>query len=614
MGDTLTTQHRESTQTTFQALVEAAASGRLRLPEFQRGSIWGKTKVIRLYDSIRNNFPIGSFLTLEVNDQLDLSPRPLEGVDENSTTERIQSYVLDGQQRLTAGLALYLGLGDKQYFLDLNMLWDRAVSNHIDFTDVDSVQSLVESIDADDRYIKAYPKIAAPRDRLRRGLLSTALLVDFDRFADAREQYAEYFPAEERAERSRFMDRVIWRHFELHEGPIVPVTVLGSRLPIEAITRVFETINTSGQKLTAIEIVAAVLYKDNIRLRRDLDAFMEKSAHYRNIDSSGELLLQTIALLENANPKRSSLPRTITASRYTQQKDAAHNALHTAGAFLSDERRFRAGVDKSTGARKSNLIAYPAMLPPLGIALSRIDAQHPASDPEREQWYRALEKWYVGTILERRYLESQPTTQATDTRELRQWISDGRASQPKWLDEVRVPQLSGHKPSSAIGKLIRLLMGKMGATDPISKQPLMGSSAKDVDIQIHHIFPEDFCDKFIPGWTNSNLEADDALNIMPVTADTNRVWSNQDPATQVEMVRNKWPDEYESSYQPFFVNGRCLELMEKRSKSTGDYEAFLREREHTIEKYIKQQWGFLPAGAVDATEVEADDDGDEEES
>ena len=601
----MTTQHRESTQTTFQAIVESAAVGRLRLPEFQRGSIWGATKVIRLYDSIRNNFPIGSFLTLEVNDQLDLSPRLLAGVNEDRATDRIQSYVLDGQQRLTAGLALYMGLGDKQYFLDLNMLWNHAVANDTDFTSTDSVRSLVDSIDADDRYIKAYPRIAAPRDRLRRGLLSTSLLVDFGKFSDAKEQYVEHYTAEERTERTRFMDRVIWTHFELHEGPIVPVTVLGSRLPIEAITRVFETINTSGQKLTAIEIVAAVLYKDNIRLRRDLDDFIEKSAHYRNIDSSGELLLQTIALLEDANPKRSALPRTITASRYTNQKNAAHSALHTAGVFLSDDKRFRAGIDRSVGSRKGNLIAYPAMLPPLGIALASIHDQYAPSDPERELWYRALEKWYVGTILERRYLESQPTTQARDTRELTKWISDGRASIPEWLDGVRVPQLSGHKPSSAIGKLMRLLIGKLGATDPISK---------NVDVQNHHIFPEDFCEKSIRGWASSNLVADDALNIMPVTGDTNRMWSNQDPATQVEMVRSQWPDEYETSYQPFFVNGRCLELMEKRRKSTGDYEAFLREREHTIQEYIKQQWGFLPAGAIDATEVEADDDEDEEES
>ena len=515
----MTTQHRESTQTTFQALVESAAVGRLRLPEFQRGSIWSTTKVIRLFDSIRNNFPIGSFLTLEVNDQLDLSPRLLAGVDASHATDRIHAYVLDGQQRLTAGLALYMGLGDKQYFLNLNMLWNRAVANDTDFTDTASVQSLVDSIDADDRYIKAYPRISAPRDRLRRGLLSTTLLVTFDRFSDAKEQYIEHFPAEERTDRTRFMDRVIWNHFELHEGPLVPVTVLGSRLPIEAITRVFETINTSGQKLTAIEIVAAVLYKDNIRLRRDLDDFIEKSAHYRNIDSSGELLLQTIALLEDANPKRSALPRTITASRYTNQKNAAHSALHTAGIFLSDDRRFRAGIDKSMGSRKSNLVAYPAMLPPLGIALSSINDQHAVSDPERELWHRDLEKWYVGTILERRYLESQPTTQARDTRELIKWISDGRASVPEWLDNVRVPQLSGHKPSSAIGKLIRLLIGKLGATDPISKQPLMGSSAQDVDVQSHHIFPEDFCEKSIRGWASANLETDDALNTMPVTGE-----------------------------------------------------------------------------------------------
>ena len=82
----------------FGDLVEEAYSGRLRLPEFQRP--WRWSRALRLFDSVRKDYPIGGFLTLESSNKLDLSPRLFEGVQEPGR-ETITSYVLDGQQRIT---------------------------------------------------------------------------------------------------------------------------------------------------------------------------------------------------------------------------------------------------------------------------------------------------------------------------------------------------------------------------------------------------------------------------------------------------------------------------------------------------------------------------------
>ena len=115
----------KASQQGFNGIVQDAHNGKLTLPEFQRNWVWKRSDVLRLFDSIRKNYPIGGFLVLEASDKINLSPRPFEGLGESSV-DNVESYVLDGQQRITAGLALYHGVGKSQYFLALENLWDLA--------------------------------------------------------------------------------------------------------------------------------------------------------------------------------------------------------------------------------------------------------------------------------------------------------------------------------------------------------------------------------------------------------------------------------------------------------------------------------------------------------
>ena len=121
----------------FFELVSDAKSGKLMLPQFQRDFKWQSPRVLRLFNSIRKGFPIGGFLTLESSDDLNLYPRSFYGVHE-AQQENFKLYVLDGQQRITAGLALCYGIGlGKQgrthYFLDLGKLWEAAENENLDY-------------------------------------------------------------------------------------------------------------------------------------------------------------------------------------------------------------------------------------------------------------------------------------------------------------------------------------------------------------------------------------------------------------------------------------------------------------------------------------------------
>ena len=368
----------------FKDLVDDALSGKLRLPEFQRDWKWTRSQVLRLFDSIRKNYPIGGFLTLEASDGLNLSPRLFEGIGNGHVD--IESYVLDGQQRITAGLALYHGTGGSHYFLDLRGLWNLADDKRVDYDDRDSVQRFADDLDEENKYIKARRRSANPDLLLESNLLWTAYLADEFQFSSAKEKYLAYYP-----DRVKFMERLVWPFFRIGSEPIVPVTVLDADMPVEAITRIFETLNTSGQRLTPVEIVVAILFAHEIHLRQDLLEFREMTNYYHNIEPTGELFLQTVALLDAKEPKKSGLPKTITPINYTKFKNDAIAFLDRAGEFLSES--FGIGLDVN-----NSLVPYPAMLPPLGIALAEIDRRHTQPSPEKAQWYQQMERWFVGSL------------------------------------------------------------------------------------------------------------------------------------------------------------------------------------------------------------------------
>ena len=195
-------------------------------------------------------------------------------------------------------------------------------------------------------------------------------------------------------------------------------------------------------------------------------------------------------------------------------------------------------------------------------------------------------------MLEQRYRESQPATQKRDKDELLEWITKGEEAEPDWLRDVRIRSLDRVNPTSAIGKLITCMISSQNPIDPLNKRPVGGDGESIASAQSHHIFPRAFCEKYIPGWSGSD-SSNLALNVMPLTKETNRRWNQMNPSDQVADVRNHWPAELLRRYDSFFINDRCLEIMEKPDKTKEDFSSFISERGKLVQQYIADNWHFI---------------------
>lgn len=93
--------------------------GRIRIPDFQRSSVWGPDDVAKLLDSIYKGYPLGSFLMWETRDPLrERDPLNLRLPERRDA----KLYLIDGQQRTIALYGVFtntLRLGEetkqKQY-------------------------------------------------------------------------------------------------------------------------------------------------------------------------------------------------------------------------------------------------------------------------------------------------------------------------------------------------------------------------------------------------------------------------------------------------------------------------------------------------------------------
>ena len=67
----------ETTKTSLEELLDQAHTGKLQLPDFQRGWIWDDERIKSLLASISTSFPIGAVMLLETGG-VHFEPRPLE--------------------------------------------------------------------------------------------------------------------------------------------------------------------------------------------------------------------------------------------------------------------------------------------------------------------------------------------------------------------------------------------------------------------------------------------------------------------------------------------------------------------------------------------------------
>lgn len=92
----------DSTKNSLYEILKAVKTGKIQLPDFQRGWVWDDNRIKGILASIAKSFPIGAIMLLETgNSSVKFKTKPVEGVVLNDGTKP-EMLILDGQQRITS--------------------------------------------------------------------------------------------------------------------------------------------------------------------------------------------------------------------------------------------------------------------------------------------------------------------------------------------------------------------------------------------------------------------------------------------------------------------------------------------------------------------------------
>ena len=262
------------------------------IPQFQRGFVWTIGQVKLLVDSIARSYPIGSLLLLaetEPNDPL-LKSRKVQATLEPFDDEQDgvigplpnQFYILDGQQRLTSIVRVFSQASpDEAFYFDLKRLreFEAAPSK------TDWIVKRVKTTKVSNRFLRS------------------DVIITQERCQELVEEYFEAYDDDLRDDRprQRKASARVNGIFETIRNYQVPCVVIDRRTePLEAICRIFETINSTGTRLTTFDLAVARFFPDP-----DLQQLWEGSRQefdtLRDYEIDGERVLQVAASLESAS-------------------------------------------------------------------------------------------------------------------------------------------------------------------------------------------------------------------------------------------------------------------------------------------------------------------------
>ena len=470
----------------YLTIVTKAYEGKLKLPAFQRDWKWKPSQVTLLLDSLRQGFPIGSFLFLQANPTVDLAPRNFKGAALAAETGAAEELVLDGQQRITAGLELFFDRGANHYFIDIKKISHLAAERSVELSDTTQIRLFLSDLDAEDGYCTRRKASADPKNKLiEQKLLWTGLLLNDDELERSISEYAKAYPLEE-----DIIRYLIGRNFRPSSSANIPITTIAGSTSIEAISRIFSTLNSTGKMLTPFELVVSVLFPQNVSLNDEVSEYREMAPFYAKVDQAGDILLQTIALFDGRDTKKASLPKTITADTYRKYADECVALLEETAKFISQ--KIGLGLDNS-----SELLVYPVIFTPLAYVWKELASKN-IDHTTRARAEQRIVRWFVGAVLSRRYQQSTHDKQARDKTEISRWLLGEESDAPDWLRETYISNIRSSDPDGAVGKLFRALLNNRGLKDPLTTRPV-GVGGDKRPSQKHHIFPTRWVQN-IQGW------------------------------------------------------------------------------------------------------------------
>lgn len=540
----------------LEELLRQCGNGKIQLPDFQRSWVWDEERIKGLIASISQAFPVGALMTLEVKlGAADtFARRPIQGADAAVGDSAPDQLLLDGQQRMTS---LYqtclrnevvhtvtprLKLVKRWFYIDMRKSMDPSEDRE------NAIVSVPE-----DRRIKSDFDRKVELDLSTAELEYENLMFPLNQVFDSMNWmmgFWTYWTQKGDLEKTEFFkafNESVLQNFKSYQ---LPVIALSPNTSHEAVCLVFEKVNTGGKPLDAFELVTAMYAARGHRLRDDWLGADGQPGLQTRLQLFGRAaeqkfgvlekvaatdVLQAIALLhgvenraaEIAAGRKESELSAVRATRqslldlpleaYLKHRAAVEEGFKTAAKFLRQNHIYRV-IDLPY---QGQLVPFAAILAIIG---PRFD--HAAVKDQLARWFWCgIFGELYGSAIESRF--------AKDVLEVPAWLDGGPEPSTITDGRFRPERLRTLRTRlSAAYKGIHALLMAEGARDLRSGQHFKDTVFFDEYVDIHHIFPQDWCKK-------QKIEPkvfDTVINKSPLSYKTNRILGGVAPSVYLERL------------------------------------------------------------------------------
>ncbi|MFJ8993170.1 DUF262 domain-containing protein [Streptomyces sp. NPDC102279] len=464
--------------------------GRLAIPDFQRSFVWDPADTQKLLVSIVARYPAGTLLFWEQKTP-QIRRRSFEGFDGTQLKESA-TLVLDGQQRLTSIFQALTGTGPQRFFVDLKLLGSLD-SDSPGLLDASRLDDVIVYREINARSLRKRPPVNTAEE-IRQSLFPLSL-IESDRIEEWLDVMEEAIEEENwKAIRSEIRE-LVRKYLRPIGNYRFPVVELPEATPLDAVCRIFETLNRTGVKLSVFELLAARFWPAGVDLRRDWERVQHKHPILATFEVDAYYLLQAVSLratvekfkgtrgTKSASAQRSDVLE-LAPAEFEKHWDQVALGAARALTFLRDE----------CGVLAPKWLPYSMMLVPLSAAWHVVETKRSAQSGAALQKIR---RFFWCSVFSRNYDQGGNSQAGKDFMDLTSWLNDGE----RIPEAVEGFTFTGEVLDSARTNLQALYKGVMaltlssGARDFHSGSTLTPEKILEESIDAHHIFPKKYLEE-----------------------------------------------------------------------------------------------------------------------
>ncbi len=474
-------------------LIVSVEKGQYRIPQFQREYVWETSKVINLFDSIYQEYPIGSFFLWKADrSQNKLFRHAIhEGIPEIKEDDDIH-FILDGQQRITS---LYVTLkGLIHCDIDYSRICFDCKEERFTHRSPDNV-----------RYVSVSDIWGSGAMRLTRTLP---------------EDYSDSFTR-------------CWERLQTY--PISLVTVIDKEL--ESVCVIFRRINQSGKRLGRFDLIAAMTYDSEFDLRKKFQQDIASKLEAQSFGAISRTISTQLLALLTKGTCTDKMQYSMTTEDIRSSWETAVDGIMLAVGTLRSE----------FGVKTREFLPYEPLL--TLMAYYYCSSGNRSIRPDHFDW---LKKWFWRACFSQHYGSGGATRIGRD-KELFDKVIAGDLPEFDPSISLKTDDLIGTRMTwwgAAIRNAFLCLLAKNEPKHLLNNSPIdlvNGGISGFTSSEKHHIFPQSLPDEIIGGCDIHALP-----NFCFIPAELNKEIRNSKPSEYFADFRKKNKD-FEAACQSHFI-------------------------------------------------------------